>query len=126
MARAAGTQDRTGAGLEPWSAAGAPPLIRRDPIAGLAGDYLLDLLRNAPHDDLPLLTRVVRKGLIDPFRNSRIVSAEIRHITGNSLLADRNYRVHIGLSEGHMMLPQLITQLLRLTRKRGHHNRVLR
>jgi hypothetical protein len=97
-------RDRTGAGRELWSAAGAPPLIRRDSIAGLAGDYLLDLLCNAPHDDLSLLTRVVRKGLSDPFRNSWIVSAEIRHITGNSLLADRNYRVHIGLSEGHMML----------------------
>ena len=106
------------------SAAGSSPLIRRDSIAGLAGDDLLDLLRNAPNNDLPLLTRVVRKGLADPFRNDRIVSTEIRHITGNGLFADHNYRAYIGLSERYAMLLQLITQLLRLTRERGHHSRV--
>ena len=71
-------------------AADAPALPARPgyPITRLAGDYLLDLLSNAPHDDLPLLRGVVRKGLIDPFRDSWIVSAEIRHIAGNSFLAD--------------------------------------
>jgi hypothetical protein len=75
----------------------------------LAGDYLLDLFRNASHNDLPLRWGVVRKALIDSFRNSRVVGAEIRDIAGNSFLADRDYRADIGLTKGHMMLPQFIT-----------------
>ena len=111
-------------GLGCWSAAGATALIWRDSIAGLAGDYLLDLLCNAPHDDLPLLRGVVRKGLIDPFRDSWIVSAEVRYIARDSFLADRDYRGHIGLIKGDSMLFQLVAQLLRFTCKRGHHSRV--
>ena len=95
----------TSSGLRRCSAAGAPPLIRRDPIAGLTGDYLLDLLRNAPNDDLPLLKRVVRKTLIDSFCDNRIFGAKIRNISGNSFATDHNYRVNIGLSEGYAMFP---------------------
>jgi hypothetical protein len=114
--------DSRGLGL--WSAAGAPALVRRDSITRLAGDYLLDLLSNAPHDDLPLLRGVVRKGLIDPFRDRWIVSAEIRHIAGDSLLADRDYRSHVGLIKGDMMFFQLVAQLFRFPRERGHYSRV--
>ena len=87
------------------SATGAPPLIRRDPVAGLTGNYLLDLLRNAPNDDLPLLKCVVGKTLIDSFRDKRIFGAKIRNIPSNSFPADHNYRVNIGLSEGYAMFP---------------------
>ena len=115
-----GGQQRFGPGL----AAGAPLLIRRGSVAGLAGDHFFGLLRDASHDVLPLLTRVVRKGLINPFRDGRIVSGEIGHITSNSLLADCNYRGHISLGKGYVMLVQFIAQLVRFTRERGHHGRV--
>jgi hypothetical protein len=71
----------------------------------LTGDYLLDLLRNAPNDDLPLLKRVVRETLIDSFCNNRIFGAKIRNISGNSFPTDHNYRINIGISEGYAMFP---------------------
>ena len=59
-------------------------------------------------------------------RRIRVISSEIGHITGNCLLADHDYRRHIALSEGHIVLPQpqLLAQLLRFTRERGRHRRV--
>ena len=66
----------------------------------------------------------MRKGLVDPLRDGRIVSSQIRHIAGNSLLTDHNYCSYIGLREGYVVLAQLIAQLLRFTGERGPHRRV--